>query len=355
MSRGVTADRYVGIDLGATNLRVALGDGDGTLLARTWRPTPQSPDAGGGPAATGDDSTPPTETDGSGVRTAGQDGRVDDAPDGVARAITGAIRDAVERVTTEAGVELGSVRAAGVAAPGPIDRELGGVRPPNLPVEALPLAGPTRAAIGGGRVQLVNDADAGALAERVVGDGPSNLAYLTISSGIGAGVIADDRLLRGAHDGAAEVGHTVVDPDGRMVCACGAAGHWEAYCSGDNLPRFARQLAETEGVSTTLSLETLDAQTLCAAAGDDPLADLTVARARGYNAVGVANLIHAYAPERVVFGGSVALENTDLFVDPLREELADLVVPRPELTTTAFGDWVGARGALAAVTDHGLD
>jgi len=196
-------------------------------------------------------------------------------------------------------------------------------------------------------VTLHNDAIAAVLAERRFADAPENTVYLTVSTGIGAGAVVDGAVLEGARGNAAEVGHVVVDPDGR-ACGCGGHGHWEALCSGAAIPDVARERHDA-GMATDLDPEDLTAADVFAAADEDPLADDVLERVARYNTLGVANLVHAYAPDLVSVGGAVARNNEALVLDPVRERLSDhLAVPVPTLRCTPLGDRAVLRGAVAA-------
>ncbi|MFB6220320.1 MAG: ROK family protein, partial [Halolamina sp.] len=200
-------------------------------------------------------------------------------------------------------------------------------------------------------VTLHNDADAGLIGERFyAANPPENMAYLTISTGIGAGVAVDGEVLSGVEGNAAEVGHFVVEPGG-LFCGCGGEGHWEAYCAGTSIPQHARSLHESEGIQSNLSLDVAEfgAADVFAAVGEDPLADRTVEACTRYNAIGVANIVHAFAPETIYVGGAVARNNAELVVDPLQERVADRVMTTaPEIRVTSLGDETVVRGALAA-------
>jgi glucokinase len=345
--------RYVGVDVGATNLRAVVGDAAAAVLGRAAAQTP-------------------TE---SGV------------------AIAEAMLSVVREACAAAGTEPGAVAAAGIGSIGPLDPAAGVARSPsNLPdtVGRVPLVGPLSELLGTDRVFLHNDTVAGVIGERFhSARNPDDMVYLTISSGIGAGVAVDGRVLSGWDGNAGEVGHTRIDPAGGMACGCGSEGHWEAYCSGENIPRYARRLHEREGLDTDLPVDgDLDASDVFAAAGDpdggigtgagdgngngngdgdeggtgdgggtgggDPLADLVVERVAEWNAIGVANVVYAYAPIVIVVGGAVALNNPALVVDPIRERLGDLVMTNvPDVRPTAHGADVVVRGALASAITGG--
>lgn len=301
---------YAGVDVGATHLRVQVTDGDGVTLGEERRATPSA-----------------------------------DGP-----AIERAVATTFDTACTTAGVPPASIVAVGIGSMGPLDREAGVVvEPPNVPADRIEVVDAVRR-VASCPMTLHNDAVAAVIGERAFTDAPENTVYLTISSGIGAGAVVDGHVLEGSCGNAAEVGHFVVEPDGRR-CGCGGRGHWEAYCSGEAIPAVARGLDRGE---TDLDLDGLDAAAVFAAAGEDPLADRVLETVTRYNVVGVAGLVHAFAPELVSVGGSVARHNESLVLDPVRERLADhLAVPAPDLRLTPLGEDAVLRGAVAcALRSH---
>jgi glucokinase len=307
----------VGIDLGATNYRVAVATAEG-IATRRKRPTPR-PHTG--------------------------------------REITDTLIETIDAVLDEADVPLGSIAGVGIGSIGPLDDESGTViDPPNLPdaIEGIPLAGPIGDHVDA-PVRVANDAIAGLVAERAAMDEPpANMAYVTFSTGVGAGIAVDGEVLRGWGGNAAEVGHFVVDPEGTATCGCGRQGHWEAYAGGDNIPAYARSLSESFEGETDLPLdsEAFSAADVFEWAGDDVLADILIHRLGRWNALGLANLVHAYAPELVSIGGAVALENEPLVLDPIRDRLPDLVATRvPEIRPTPLGHDAVLEGGIALAWD----
>jgi glucokinase len=310
---------YGGVDLGATNVKAAVGDDAGVVVGGAERPTPTGPDG-----------------------------------DAVAAALVETLEDAA----VDGSVDPDELVAVGVGSVGPLDSAAGAVgNSANLgeDIEHVPLVDPLEERFGVD-VTLHNDAVAGVIGERFYADAnPADMAYLTISSGVGAGVAVDGHVLAGWDGNAAEVGHWTVEPNG-LPCGCGVDGHWEAYCSGKNIPQHARHIHETEGVETELPVDDpgFDAAALFAAAGEDPLADRTIEACAEYNAIGVANLVHAYAPLVVHVGGAVATNNPELVVEPLRERVPELVMSNvPEIELSPLEDRVVVRGALAATLTAG--
>jgi len=311
---------YLGVDLGATTIRAAVGDRAGRVVGAHRTATPRGP---------------------TGV------------------AVTEAVLAAVRAACADAGVTPEAVVAAGVGAIGPLDADEGDmVDPANLPstVDRMPLVGPLRALLSTDRIELHNDATAGAIAERFFRDEADDLVYLTLSTGVGAGAVVDGHVLEGWRGNAAEVGHVTVHPDGRP-CGCGGAGHWEAYCGGANVPAYARDLYD--GEETDLPLDDPDADVDAAAVFDadaagDAFATRVVDRIGRWNALGVATLVHAYAPRVVAVGGGVARDNPERVLGPIRERLPPHVATAvPEVRRTdADGDAV-VRGALASAITGG--
>ncbi|MFC7224830.1 MULTISPECIES: ROK family protein [Halalkalicoccus] len=315
-------DHYAGVDLGATNIRSAVADEDGTILATARRSTP------GGP--TGID-------------------------------VTEAVLRTLREACSMADVDPGEVRAAGIGSFGPFDLAEGTVEnPANLPdtVETIPLTGPIGELIDSDRVYLHNDTIAGVIGERFHADrNPDDMVYLTISSGIGAGVAVDGNVLSGWDGNAGEVGHMTLDPEGLRTCGCGHDGHWEAYCSGNNIPEYARLLyTDAQGMETSLPIEDPDfsAADVFERADDDEFARYVIDQVSHWNAMGVANLVHAYAPLVVYVGGAVAINNPELTLEPVREKLEEMVfVNVPDIQLTTLGDDVVLHGAVASALTRG--
>jgi glucokinase len=324
---------FAGVDVGATNVRAAVADPGGEVLASDKRPTPSGP---------------------TGI------------------AVTEAVLEALRAACSEAGLDPSDVRAAGIGSVGPLDLAAGLVEnPANLPdtIDRIPLVGPVENLVDSERVYLHNDADAGVIGERFYSErNPDDMVYLTISSGIGAGVAVDGNVLSGWDGNAGEIGHMTLDPQGLRTCGCGKDGHWEAYCSGNNIPEYARLLHAEDrawrsvsgegapGMDTALPLDDPEfgAADVFAHAGDDEFADYVVDQVAHWNTMGVANVVHAYAPIIVSVGGAVALNNEELVVDPIRERLHEMVFTNvPDIDVTDFGDDVVVRGAVASAITEG--
>jgi glucokinase len=211
-------------------------------------------------------------------------------------------------------MELPDMAAVSIGAPGPSNPEKGILyTSPNLPGwEGFPLRD-TLEDLFRMKSFLINDANAAALAEHRFGAGVGarNMIYLTVSTGIGGGVIVDNRLMTGAIGTAAELGHMTIDDQGPR-CNCGNTGCWEALATGTALAREARNRIQGGTRSLILDLaggdpEKVTARLVQEAAeqGDETAGEL-IARAGYYLGVGLANLLNIFNPELILIGGGVS-------------------------------------------------
>ena len=150
-----------------------------------------------------------------------------------------------------------------------------------------------------------------------------------------------------------------MDPEGTMICGCGCRGHWEAYCSGANIPNYAQYLLrgrDSKEVDSSLILKLSDddpqritAESLFKAASmGDNVSKWIVGSIGGLNAIGFAILVNLFDPELITVGGSVALKNQDMVLKPIlrniRRHTINIV---PEIRLTPLGDEIVLHGALA--------
>jgi glucokinase len=215
----------------------------------------------------------------------------------------------------------------GVGCTGPVD-PLSGVLGPNsfLPLwEGVNTITRLQEALGV-PVAIENDADAAALGEVAwgAGQGASRCIYVTVSTGIGCGVVLDGRIYRGARGAHPELGHLVIDPERGPLCYCGARGCWESMASGPALSAWyaarRRELglpldegpasdainASAKNAGAYTKGTTVDAREVCLRARQgDPAAQEAVLREGYYLGIGMANLISAFVPEVIVLGGGV--------------------------------------------------
>jgi glucokinase len=249
------------------------------------------------------------------------------------------------RAQVPAGADLLGV---GIGAPGPLDPFRGLVmNPPNLPGwHNVPLRAliEQRANLP---TELGNDANAAALGEWFFGGGRGthNLVYVTISTGIGGGVIADGKLLLGRYGSATEVGMQIIETSTRAF--------WEDLASGPGLARAAADamIAEPRSLLHTLATpETVTGALVAqAAAMDDPLAQRLMDREGELIGIGLVNLLHLFSPELVLLGGGVAANNPLLIrraAQVVQERAMDVYRDVP-LRLATLGERVGLLGAAA--------
>ncbi len=313
------ADYFLTVDLGGTQIRAALCDATGRIHRRVQ------------------DLTRAVE---------GQDAVIDR----IKRALTQALGD----------TPRDRVRGIGIAAPGPLDPKAGVI------VFAPNLFGwhnvPLRQIIQdhfGLPTFLGNDANLAALAEHRFGAGRGvrHLIYITVSTGIGGGIIEDGRLLLGARGFAAEVGHHTVEAEGPL-CNCGNVGCLEMMSAGPAIARTAREAIERGAQSVLSSMVEGDLDRITgrlvyeAALQDDAVAIDALHRAGHYLGVGIVNLLHLFNPELIIIGGSVAKAGDFLF-DPMWETIRARSHPiyweHLRIVPPELGDDVGLLGALALI------
>jgi glucokinase len=260
------------------------------------------------------------------------------------------IMDLIDKI----GSDQHEVIAIGIAAPGPLDYKQGVIiSAPNIPGWVdLPL----RQLINDRfkvPVVLGNDANLAAYGEWIYGSGEGyhNLVYLTISTGIGGGVIIDDQLLLGERGLAAELGHTTILADGPM-CTCGQPGHLEAISSGTAIAKYVIDRLH-EGIPSSLALDPqpTSKDIAVAALAGDALSREAYNRAGKYLGLALANYLHIFNPAIIICGGGVS-QTGDLIFEPAREALKKNVLDSSylqdlTLTTAALGDDSGLMGALA--------
>lgn len=249
------------------------------------------------------------------------------------------------------------VQRIGVGCAGPVDLKAGLVfQPPNLPGwTRVPLTDHLQRALGLPTV-LENDANAAALGEfrYGAGKGARSIVYMTVSTGIGGGIILDGKVWHGVKDAAGEIGHITVCPDGPL-CGCGNRGCLEAMSSGPSIARRAREIVAS-GRQTRLSAIPMPAaaDVVRLAQEGDAAAVEVWANAVRYLGIGVAAVITFLAPERVVIGGGVTKAGDHLF-QPLREEVRRRVTLVPvdsvPILPAALGPDVGILGAAAVALD----
>lgn len=304
-------DLIAGIDIGGTKIAVAIASADGQVIAQTSFPT----DLDGDPS----DS----------------------------------INQALDTLIGLAGEHQGQLAAIGIGCAGPLDFDFGNLlSPPNMPRswQNFPLRSFVESKLKL-PVALDNDANAAALGENLYGAGRgySDLVYLTISTGIGVGIIAGNRLVHRLGEG----GHVTVQPGGAL-CGCGARGCMETLCSGTAIARRAQeQLRSGRGSKMrdmVSDVKQVTAKTVedAARSGDD-LAVEVWQETVDLLAIGIGSIVTLLAPQAVILGGGVAAGAGEFLLRPLRQALkkhVHIIVQEVAVLPAGLGSESGIHGAL---------
>jgi glucokinase len=322
-----TTPLYGAIDLGGTKLRAIVAGLDGDVRGEVIVPT----EAGGGPAH-----------------------------------VINRMVETLEAAADKAGTHAGDLFGLGVASPGALDLVHGRVyEAPQLPGwDGVQLAQILSDRLGI-RVLLENDANAAALGENRYGAGRGmvHMIYLTISTGVGGGIIIDGRIYHGATGAAGELGHVIVQPDGAR-CLCGERGHLEGYSSGTGLAWRAEELVAA-GLAPGLERVKrekgeLDADEIAdAARAGDEAARRLFDESGLYLGIALASFVNIFNPEAIVLGCGVTAGAGDLFVDraevTMRKEARKEPLRHVRLHRAALGDRAGPLGMIAQLGDREAD
>jgi glucokinase len=312
--------KVLGIDIGGTKIAICLADNSGKLLA-TKR-----------------------------IKSGG------DRPYG---AFLPELLAACRNVLEEAGCTAEQIELCGISAPGPMDIAKGVLKKsPNMVWEDAPIRDDIERELGV-KCILENDANAGALAEWYFGNGKgyNHILYLTMSTGIGAGIISHDVLLQGTTGVGGEAGHIILDTSG-PECGCGMTGCFEAFCGGKSVSRRLRQALKDTPEHPMMALPDVD--------GDPEKLDYIALR-KGVTAgipfamemwdeicMRIAQALGGYMmifnPQLIIMG-TLASYSGDMLMKPLRDYLPRFcwkdMLEECELTTPGLGKEIGEYAGVA--------
>ena len=330
MAKESFPDPIIAVDMGGSNLRVALFKDD-TIVRYAKVPTPRE----------------------------GSGGEI------YSKAVIDLIRS---NLTAD---DIASAKALGVSVPGPYDPEKGElIHSPNLLFPVVPIKAPLENEFHK-PVFVMNDCNCGVLGEVGIdgaggadvacgaedGEGAGdhsdrkNVVYISMSTGIGCGVIADGRLLLGNTGNAGEVGHLFVDGTYSVKCSCNHIGHWEGYASGRGIPHFFRAYCRKNQIPMKCSAILPTAADIFAGIKEELKntesgADSDAAGADGCGGFGVfagfyeelskvnvravSSIIAAYSPAVIILDGSVAMNNGELIIAGILKYI-DRYLPTPEI------------------------
>jgi glucokinase len=249
----------------------------------------------------------------------------------------------------EAGIPWERVGAVGIGAGGPLDARRGVlVAPPHLPGwREVPIVARAEAMYGL-PAALENDATAAAAGEHRYGAGAGtrHMVYLTISTGVGGGIVIDGALYRGATGNGGELGHVSVDWNGRPCRGCGRAGCLEAYVSGTSIAERAREA----GLGDLRASDVADA----ARAGDPVAAEVWEETVEALSC-GLTSIVNLFEPELVVLGGGVVSATGEQLLGPVRERVGRKAMApaagAARIAAAALGARVGVVGAATIAFD----
>jgi glucokinase len=266
----------VGVDVGGTKIATGLVNQEAQVITRTVLPTPD-----------------------------------DEAAD----VVMTQIYRSIEETIAASSVDRAAIRGIGVVAPGPLDPRSGVlIHAPNIPAfNYTPILNLVQSRFGI-PTRLENDANAAGLAEALFGAGVGYdyVLYVTISTGIGTGIIINQQIYHGKHGAAGEGGHVSIDHNGRL-CACGRRGCIEAYASGTALTHRALEKLSDAGASSKIvelvagDLEQVTAVVIAQAAGlGDELALELIRETGEYLAIWLGGMINLLDPDIIVIGGGLS-------------------------------------------------
>ncbi|MEE8204452.1 MAG: ROK family protein, partial [Dehalococcoidales bacterium] len=276
--------------------------------------------------------------------------------DGGQRAVIDRIFETIDRLLSKRGIKASQLEAIGIAAAGAIDSAKGLVTSsPHLPDwcdVALKQIVARRYQVD---AFIINDASAAALGEHRLGAGRGvgNLVYLTVSTGIGGGIIINGRLYLGSSGSAGELGHLTIDVNGRRD-KCGNIGCLELLASGTAIAEEARRRLK-EGQTSALKqiaaggIESITAEDVAAAAqSGDLLSREVIHQAAHYLGVGMVNIVNIFNPDMIIVGGGVA-KMGELLLEPARQVVLKRAFELParavRIVTAQLGDDAGVLGA----------
>ena len=308
----------IGVDLGGTNIAAGLVNDEMTLVAKKSVPT--------------------------GASRPGEE-------------IVADIASVCRALCEEQGLDVQKdISCIGIATPGIANHDTGVVEyANNLPFRKFPIADLLKKNLGVTNVRIENDANAAAWGEAVAGaaKGTKNSVMITLGTGVGGGIIIDNKVFSGFNYAGGELGHIVIQVDG-APCSCGRKGCWEAYSSATALIRMTREKIEECRATGRPTIMTdkpkVSGRTACDAmrAGDAAAKEVYDTYIR-YLASGLATIINIFQPEVISLGGGVSGEGQSL-IDSLlpiirEEQYGGGLVPLTQIRIAALGNDAGIIGA----------
>jgi glucokinase len=312
---------YLGVDIGGTNISVGIIDESGKLMDKASTPTMQGRDY---------------------------------------HDILGDAARLCISLLEKNELDIADVHSVGVGLPGLVDKKSGClVYANNLSFDHINVIEEMKRYIDK-PIFIENDANCAAIGEMMCGaaHGDKNVIYITLGTGVGAGIILNGKLFKGAFGGGGEAGHMVIMAEGEM-CTCGRKGCWEAYASATALRREGRIAAAKYPNSEIYNLvdgniKLIDAKTVFDAAdlNDEVALDIVDTYSK-HLAIGLVNLVNIFQPETIVIGGGICARG-DRVITPVTQILKERVYGgelKTKLAIASLGNDAGIVGAALLYKD----
>ncbi len=310
--------KYIGIDIGGTNLKAGLVDDRGTVLATKKEKIAQIHNA---------------------------------------EALAWAMVSMTQELASAAGVPLDQIKSVGVGVPGTVEIHSGSLLYTcNLPLRNVPLRRLFHRYLHL-PLYIENDANCAALAEYYVGAGRDSKRFVTVTlgTGIGGGIVHNGKIYHGSNGMAGEVGHMSIVHNG-LDCPCGRKGCWEQYASATALKRMTREAVECHSDSILAQVVAENGGVISgqsafiAARRGDAVGQAVCDEYIAYLAAGITNLVNIFQPDTLAIGGGVSNEDEECLLKPLQRLVARDSIPCPaekktKIVTAQLGNQAGIIGA----------
>ncbi|MFW6022243.1 MAG: ROK family protein [Halanaerobiaceae bacterium] len=311
-------ENFIGVDLGGTKILTAISDIEGNIMEKVRIST--------------------------------------EAHKGKEHVINNIVKS-IDNVIAKVGVDKKDIKRIGIGSPGPLNIRKGLIyEAPNLNWKNVPIVDILKEKINI-EIVLENDANAAALGEKWFGAGRDvdSMIYMTVSTGIGGGIIINKNILHGVNDTAGEIGHFVIQTDG-PICGCGNHGCFEAVASGTAINGISKYIAAMHPDSLLYKLVDGDITKIdgkvvedAAKQGDKFAQQIWNDEAR-YLGIGIANLINIFNIGTIILGGGV-MNAWDIIIDKMtttiKEYAFESAFHSVEIRRAALGREVGVKGAIA--------
>ncbi|MFX1388310.1 MAG: ROK family protein [Promethearchaeota archaeon] len=279
--------------------------------------------------------------------------------------ISNTVCQIIFELLSENHIQKEKILGIGIATAGPLNMEKGEVfNNANLGFRVVPLKEPIKDRFPGIPLYFINDCNGSVLGIHFFeaeNDERDNLVYITMSTGIGGGVICSGHLLLGKEGNAAEIGHALVEPKSRFKCNCGAYGCWEAYSSGTGVQNRTLDALNEGKLNADLLMQIVDndksritaKEIFQAAKSGDELSKKIVEDCIYYTKVGIGIVNNYYDCTSIYFGGAM-MKDKEQIIPPIIEQFEKdpikfTINHPPKIKVTRYQDEIGLRGALALV------